>query len=388
VTPTRLRVGVNLLWLVPGVVGGSEEYATRCIGALLDDPHDVELVLFARRSFAAAHPDIASRCEVVTPPFDHGGRIVRVLAESSWLPIATRRRRVDVVHHLGGRVPLVSTTPAVVMVHDLQPLDHPENFSPVKQRFLARALPRSVRRARAVVTPSEFVRTGIIERFGVDPATITALAAPLPPPFPELVREERVMGRSSLTSAEVGNVVGEAPFFLYPAITYAHKNHAVLVEAFARLHAKRPDVRLVLTGRAGPCEDALREQIQRLGIADAVVRTGRVPQAELRRLVHDAVALTFPSRYEGFGLPVVEAMAAGCPVIAADATALPEVVDGAGVLVGPDDVDGWCAAMAAQLDADRPAAAARSRARAEHYRGRDVASRLVAIYHAAAAGRR
>jgi alpha-1,3-rhamnosyl/mannosyltransferase len=379
VTAASLRVGVNLLWLVPGVVGGSEEYATRCIDALLRDAPDVALVLFARRSFTTAHPDLASRCEVVSPPFDRGGRIVRVLAESTWLPIATRRRRVDVMHHLGGRVPLVSTTPSLVTIHDLQPLDHPENFSGVKRRFLARALPRSARRARAVVTPSEFVRAGVIARFGVDDAKVTAIAAPLP---------TDIAPTPSATEPHIAERLTGVPFFLYPAITYAHKNHAVLVDAFARLHADRPDVRLVLTGRAGPCESALRAQIARLRLDDAVVRTGRVPQEELRWLLHHAVALAFPSRYEGFGLPVVEAMAAGCPVIVADATALPEVVDGAGVLVGADDVEGWRAALAAQLDADRDAASARSRARAACYLGDDVASRVVSIYRTVAAGAR
>jgi alpha-1,3-rhamnosyl/mannosyltransferase len=232
------------------------------------------------------------------------------------------------------------------------------------------------------------VRDGVVERFELDPGRVAALAAPLPPALlaPDC---NGTSGEAASTPPPALRASGltDTPFFLYPAIPYEHKNHAVLVDAFARLHDERPDVQLVLTGREGPCEDALRAQIARLGLGRAVVRTGRVSRADLDWLVRHAVALVFPSRYEGFGLPVVEAMAAGCPVVAADATALPEVVDGAGLLVAPDDVDGWCRAMAELLDGDRAAMTAKSAARAQRYRGDDVARRLVATYRAAAGAR-
>ena len=132
--------------------------------------------------------------------------------------------------------------------------------------------------------------------------------------------------------------LGERPYFLYPAITYPHKGHEHLVRAFARLAGDRPDPLLVLTGGKGPREPALRELIGSLGLEDRVRRVGRVPEADLDNLYRGAVALVLPSRYEGFGMTVLEAMSRRCPVIAADATALPEVVGGAGLLVDPDDL--------------------------------------------------
>jgi alpha-1,3-rhamnosyl/mannosyltransferase len=119
----------------------------------------------------------------------------------------------------------------------------------------------------------------------------------------------------------------------------------MLVRAFAKVVATHPEALLVLTSGAAQMESAIQEEVERLGIGDSVRRLGRIPRGDLDWLVRHATALTFPSRFEGFGLPVLEAMGNGCPVIAADATALPEVVGDGGVLVAPDDLDGWAAAM-------------------------------------------
>jgi len=147
------------------------------------------------------------------------------------------------------------------------------------------------------------------------------------------------------------------PFFVYPAITYSHKNHRTLVEAFAPVARAHPDVRLVLTGRAGPLEEELRGLIDKLGLEGHVVRTGRIGRAQLDTMLALARALVFPSTYEGFGLPVIEALRVGCPTIVADATSLPEAVGGAGVLVEPLSVEAWTHALEAALtwDASRRA---------------------------------
>ena len=137
----------------------------------------------------------------------------------------------------------------------------------------------------------------------------------------------------------------EGPFFVYPAITYPHKNHLVLVEAFARVLEGHPGTTLVLTGAKGSMETQVAAEVKNLGIESNVRRLGYVPARDLDALYHEAVALTFPSRFEGFGAPVLEAMSRSCPVIAADATALPEVVGDAGLLVSPDNSDEWCQAM-------------------------------------------
>lgn len=381
--PARRRVGVNLLWLVPGVVGGSEEYATRLLAAWADEgPDDLELVLFALAPFVRAHPDLAARFEVRTLGVDGRNKVLRVAAESTWLAVAARRAGVELVHHLGGRMPAVRTTPGVVTVHDLQPLDLAANFSVVKRRFLAWSLPRSLRRARHVMTVSEFVRAGCIAR-GADPARTSVVSAPAP--APRAVGPEPPADLPDDLRVLAGATAGSRPWFVYPGITYHHKNHVTLVRAVAVLRRRGVEARLVLPGGRGGAEPALQAAVDELGVRDLVVRPGRVSPPVLDWLVANAAALAFASCYEGFGLPAVEAMALGCPVVAADVPALREVVGDAGVLVDPTDPDAWADALAARLRDEPPRAetAARGRARLGAWAGPEMVRRLAAAYRAA-----
>ncbi|WP_419928339.1 glycosyltransferase family 4 protein [Candidatus Poriferisocius sp.] len=328
-----VSVGVNLLWLRPGQVGGSEDYAVRLLSAIPpDDP--VRLTLFAPRGFARAHRGLAERHEVVTPRV---GRLrpLRVLAENTWLAAQCRRRNLDLVHHFGGTVPFVGVKPAVVTVHDLQPLDHPKRFGLVKRLYLRVMLPWSVRRAETIVTVSEFCRSRLVERLKVDPQRVAVVPAPV----------DTSSADSDMPLAAAAPDLA-SPFVLYPALSYPHKNHEVLLRALARLAADGVDVALVASGGPGPLDSKLDHLADKLGVGGRWHRLGRIPRAVLDGLYRQAVALVFPSKYEGYGLPVVEAMARGCPVVAADAGALPEVVGSGGRLVDADDAELWAEAIA------------------------------------------
>jgi alpha-1,3-rhamnosyl/mannosyltransferase len=192
-----------------------------------------------------------------------------------------------------------------------------------------------------VLVLSEDTKRSVINHLGADPDRIMIV----PPGIgiePEPEHDPTVDPASSFAL--------DGPFFLYPAITYPHKNHLLLLAAFARVVARRPEVLLVLTGGEAQDEGAVMAAIDELGIRDNVRRLGRIPRSDLVWLYRKATALTFPSRFEGFGIPVLEAMAHACPVLAADATALPEVVGGAGMLLPPEDPDAWAEAMLQVLD--------------------------------------
>jgi glycosyltransferase involved in cell wall biosynthesis len=330
-----MKVGCNLLWLVPGAVGGSETAIVsllREIGA--HQPDDIEVSLYALDAFAAAYPDLVQRFPTRPVPLTGRLKPLRVAAENTWLAGQAHRDGLDLVHHMNAVLPLLRRTPGVVTVHDLQPFDVPQNFHPVKRAYVQRSVPRSVRKARVVLTPSEFVRRGIVDRFGVAPDRVRVTVWGVDPPSTE-VAVGQVQARYGLPRR----------WFVYPAVTWPHKNHELLIRAFATVAAQEHDMVLVLTGSEAQSEDQIRAQIADTGLRGRVRRTGRIPRADMLAIVRGAVALTFPSRYEGFGLPALEAMSLGTPVLAADAASLPEVVDDAGRLIDPDDVDAWGEAM-------------------------------------------
>ncbi len=327
-------VGVNLLWLVPGAVGGSEQSTLATLRAIHDlGSPDLRVRLLALAPLLVAHPDLGERFPVNVLPLSGRSRPARVAAEATWL--AARTRGLDLIHHAGGTAPPLRRSPYVLTLHDLQPLEHAVTHSSFKRAYLATTIPPSVRRARAVAVPSEFVRRSVIERFDVAPDRVVAI--------PHAVDLSAAAGTAADDLRRRYDLNG--PVVLYPAITYPHKNHGTLLEAFAAVVAAHPDVVLVLPGAVASGEDELRQRVNRLGLADQVRRLGRISDAEVVGLLRLATVVAVPSRYEGFGLPAVEAMASGAALVAADATALPEVVGDGGRLVDPDDVGGWAQAI-------------------------------------------
>lgn len=333
----ELGLAWNLLWCVPGEVGGSEQYAVRLLLGLAEHPAVAELgriVVFGPRGFGHAHPELARALEVVEAPLDGRSRPRRILAEHTWLP--ERTRRAALVHHAGGTVPALRCGRRTVMtLHDLQYLTYPQYFGRTKRAYLAATVPRSVHRSDLVVVPTEFVRGTVLDAFGADPERVVVVPHGLEPDLGRDATPEPVLRR------RYG--LGDGPVLVLPAITHPHKGHGFVL----RLLAERwtdPELRLVLIGGAGAAEGDVVAAIDRLGLRDRVTRAGRVPDADRDGLVRLADALVFPSEYEGFGAPVVEAMALGTPVIASDRTCLPEVVDGAGLCL-PLELDAWASAL-------------------------------------------
>ncbi len=337
------RVGINLLWLVPGEVGGSEEYTVRLLTALADrGTGDVEVILYVNRRFADVHAHLVERFTTRVAPTSGSSRILRVLAESTWLALRARSDRCRIVHHAGGTIPAVRSVPGIVTIHDLQPLSNPERFGIVKRAYLRWIVPRSLRRARRVICLSTFVADDVRFRACIETDRIAIVTCGVDDPGAayDVARAGELLADLDLR---------DRPFVLYPAITYPHKNHVTLVAAFARVISIDEEARLVLTGGCGPSEDLVESTIGAYGLGGTVVRTGRIPEADLALLYRSASMMAFPSLYEGFGVPVLEAMARGCPVVASDAGALPEVVDGAGILLDPIDVAGWAEAITSLL---------------------------------------
>ena len=363
-----LRVLANICSVVPGQVGGAEAYTARLLAAVASvvgsQDAGVSLELASMGGVRSAHPEL----ETLTwheAPTSGRSRVRRALLESTWL--ARRSAGFDVVHHFGGRLPARRAGVSVVTVHDIQPLDLPSNFSAVKRRYLSWALPRSVRSANLVVVPSQWVAGRLTERLQVPPERIRVVPSTYAGPAARVEPEP----------------LGERRFVLYPAATYPHKNHAALIHAHAAVWARHGDTLLVLTGAAGRAHADVAEAASR---TPGVMHLGWVDEARLASLVSAAAAVAFPSRYEGFGLPVLEAMQAGTPVIAADAAAVPEVAADGAVLVDPDDLDGWVDALleVRSGSSDIRQKVARGRARAADFAPDVVAGRLLDAWRSAA----
>jgi glycosyltransferase involved in cell wall biosynthesis len=319
-----MRVGLSLLTLVPGISGGSETYARElCRAFARTGRHRYEVLA------PTLAPEAGGGLEtVVATGYPASTTIpgrLRAMAGASMRPgaLAERLTGADVVHYpLTVPVPPVDR-PTILTLLDVQHLDLPGLFPRGERLFRRVAYDRAARKADRVIVISEWTRGRVVERLALDPERVHAIHL--------AVDHDRF-------SPEPG--VEREPFLLYPARPWPHKNHTRLFEAFARLRAARPELRLVLTGVG---HDAAR-------LPPAVETLGGVPTDELVSLYRRAAAVVFPSLYEGFGLPPLEALACGCPVASSDAGSLPEVLGDAAVLFDPEDPGAIAEGAAEALD--------------------------------------
>jgi alpha-1,3-rhamnosyl/mannosyltransferase len=330
-----LRVAVNLLWCLPGDVGGTEQHVVRQLVGLREVRPDVRLTLIGTRAFFDAHaprfPDVAT---VVAP--DAGRRRSRrVVYEHTWLRSHTAG--FDVVHHPGGTAPRGARRPYVLTIHDLQYLTYPEYFTALKRRYLDAMIAPSARGAAMIGVPSAYVRSSVIEHLRIPAERVHVVPHGFEPDLgADITPEAELRARLGL---------GDARVIVYPAMTAPHKNHRFLLEVLER-HWSDTDVRLVLIGGTGLAEAEVAGLLAGAEptLRDRVVRPGRVSDADRNGLLALAEALVFPSRYEGFGAPVVEAMMLGTPVVCSDATCLPDIVGEAAVVL-PLEHGVWSSAL-------------------------------------------
>lgn len=328
------RVAVNMLWCLPGRVGGSEQYLVRQLVGLreaLGSAFDVHA--YVPRGFAHAHPTLSASASLHESRSSQRNRVLRVASEATWF--AAQARGAELVHHGGGTLPPRSPQPSLLTIHDLQYLVYPEYFSAVKLRYLSARMPVSARRASRIAVPSEYVRRTVVERLGVLEDNVCVVRHGVEASLgAQHTREHELRERFDLGAQHV---------LAFPAVTHPHKNHGFLCDLMAGPLRNR-DVQVVFAGGKGRAHDDIARRIAHDGLGERVKMVGRLGERDRDGLLAMSAALVFPSRYEGFGAPVIEAMALGTPVVAADQTALPEVVGAAGQVVALE-VDAWASAI-------------------------------------------
>lgn len=322
-----LRVGVNLCRIDPNELHHADHALLDSLGAVgADPPDDLQLVLFASRSLIKARPTLAAAFETHTFPFPPGAASVRVVAEHTWLRLAVRRARLDLLHDAGGTAPGSVDVPRILSVHDLSPLERPRGVGWLRVAYHRRMVPRAVAQAAAVIVPSAFVRDRLVQTLHPDESRISVVPWPLPP-HGEAAPIETVKARRGI----IGQIV------LLPASTKPQEEHLVAVRAMRHLAARHKETTLVLIGGEGAAERQVQAAIKELHLEERVVRLEGVSEAVRSALFENAAVVVYPAVYGSFAHPVLEAMACGVPVVVADAGAAPELVADAGAVIAHGD---------------------------------------------------
>ena len=294
-----LRIGVNALYLIPGGVGGTEIYLRRLLAALAAFDETNQYVVFTNRetgtSLAPARPNFQHAPQAVRASI----RPARLLWEQTLLPLAAARHRLDVLFNPGFTAPALCPCPTVAVFHDLQHKRHPEYFRWFDLPFWRLFLWSSAHSSRLLLAVSEATRADLLRYYRLPESKVRVVASGVDEHFFEIGRERR--DRPS------------EPYLLCASTLHPHKNLGPLIRAFADWRRHRPEFRLVIAGLRGFHTAALESLIAELGLPGAVRLAGWLPREELYLLFRGAWAFVYPSTFEGFGLPLLEALAAGLP---------------------------------------------------------------------------
>lgn len=275
--------------------------------------------------------------------------ILRYLSAPSWriwsvwtFPLALRSDRVEVAH-VQYSIPPILPCPVVTSVHDISFKRHPEFFKPKDRFILDAGVKSAAKRAARVLAISEYTKREIVELYEIDPAKVTVV-------YPGVDAQFRPLDRENAHSAIREKYRVTEPFMLTLGVIQPRKNLQRLLEGLAILKVRGELThKLVVVGKYGWLEANLNERIASLGLTDDVLLTGYAPYEDLPLFYNAADLFVYPSVYEGFGLPPLEAMACGTPVITGNRTSLPEVVDDAGIMVDPYDPSAFADAICSVL---------------------------------------
>jgi glycosyltransferase involved in cell wall biosynthesis len=353
-----MHVGLNLVYLVPGEIGGMETYARELIPRLVSERPDLKLTAFVNREAAeAGDGPWGELIPAVTIPVRATNRVEWVRGEQQLLPVAARRAGVDLVHSLATTAPAWGAFRRVATIHDLIYKRYPEAHLGLRTLGMRALVPLAVRSSHRVIAISQSTRNDLRELFGTPAGKIDVVphgtgATPAGAPAPEAELRAR-------------HALGERRVLLSASAKLPVKNLKRLIDALALIPPGRRPV-LVLPGYPTPYEAELREHGRAAGV-DADIRwLGWIADAELEGLYAIAACFVFPSLYEGFGFPVLEAMRRGVPVACSDRASLPEIAGDAGLVFDAEDPRSIAAAVERILsdpaEADRLRAAGRERA--------------------------
>ena len=358
---------------IPRQMAGAGVYSYQLVRALADIECGHEFVVFARPGL---FDDLASDHERVRVAPVERSRVTRLAWEQAALPFLLRRHGIDLLHSTHHHTPVVagSGVKRVVTFHDVTFLVLPERYPLVRRLYMSTLTRAAARVADAIITPSRSTRDDVVRVLAVNQDRITVIPYAAGPQYApsDATAVARVRERYHLAGDYILSVSSLEP----------GKNRPRLIQAIARLRNEGVDCRLAIAGQPGWRYEGEMELARELGLGDRVQYLGYVPDDDLPPLYSGAALLAYPSLYEGFGLPVLEAMACGTPVVAANTSATAEVAGDAALLVDPLDVDGLATAMRRLLSDETLRASQRARGleRAASYSWERTARATLALY--------
>jgi len=358
-------------------LGGNESYASNLIEALaeIDSVNHYTLYVTRREAlerFKNRWPNFAVRATLPHTP------LIRIPLT---LSAELRKNPVDVLH-VQFTAPPFAPCPVVSTIHDLAFEHLPQTFKRRSSLQLRLTVRHTARRAAHIITLSEYSRRDIMETYGIAPERITVTPASAPASFAPVTEEKEL--------ARVRDLYGiEGDYVLSVGSIQPRKNLSRLITAYSSLRRAHPGGKLpqlVLVGKCAWLYDETLRTIKELEVSNSVVLTGYVPKDHLPALYSGALFFVYPSYFEGFGLPPLEAMKCGAAVIVGNKTSLPEIVGDAGVLVDPFDVNDIACAMEKLMgdSSFRAHLRAKGLERAKLFDWRETARRTLAVYKKAA----
>ena len=371
-----MRIAIDAHSVGTGL-GGNESYATNLIEALaeIDQTNCYTLYVTKREAverFGNRWPNFSVRSTLPHTP------LIRIPLT---LSAELRRNPVDVLH-VQFTAPPFSPCPVVVSIHDLSFEHLPQTFKWRSRKQLRITVRRTARQASQVIALSEYARNDIVNTYQVSPDKISVIPLSAAGHFHPIKDEEELQ--------RVRQTYGiEGEYMLSVGAIQPRKNLGRLVAAYSHLHGAKPEgklPKLVLAGKCAWLYDETLRAIKELELSDSIILTGYVPESDLPALYSGALCFIYPSYFEGFGLPPLEAMQCGVPVIVGDRTSLPEVVGDAGVLVDPFDVNALAAAIERVVSDSnlRAKLSVQGLARAKLFKWRETARQTLAVYQKAA----
>ncbi len=374
--PTHRRIGVNALYLIPGGVGGTEVYLRNLLQALAQIDSRNQYFVFVNRETGDDLCPVSPNFTLVRSSVSARLRPARLVWEQTVLPLQTVRLRLDVLFSPGFSSPMVCRGRKVTVIHDLQHKRQPENFGFFERKAWDAMVWSSVQFSDALVAVSEASRQDVINVYRADPARIHVVHHGVEAAFFGITgareHDPTLLSQTGLPDCR---------YLLAVSTIHPHKNWLRLLDAYGALVRDGRDEHLVVAGLAGKASRDVAARLNDPQLASRVHLLGWQPRNVLVALFQSAEALVFPSTFEGFGMPVLEAMAAGVPVACSDIPPLREVAGDAAVFFDPYSPERIAEGVRRVLDDSdlRASMIARGKERAARSTWRRAAERTLAV---------